>query len=212
MAKKAVTTERRAKLVFVLWLVVIMLLTACSTKQEGETARSEETSQESLQEADSSEAQKTEDSAKTTEPFGEFKSMTLSGEEVTQEVFAQADLTMVNIWGTFCSPCINEMPDLGELSRDYADRGFQMIGMLCDVEEPGDETALKIVDTTQADYMHIVASEDLTNGILSQVYAVPTTIFVDKDGKQVGVAYSGAQDKTTWKLIIEKMLVEVQQE
>lgn len=212
MAKKEVMTEKRVKIVFVLWLVVAMLLTACGTKQGEETAKSEETSQESVQEDDSSEAQKTEESTKSIEPFGEFKSMTLSGEEVTQEVFAQADLTMVNIWGTFCSPCINEMPDLGELSRDYADRGFQMIGMLCDVEEPGDETALKIVEATQADYMHIVASEDLTNGILSQVYAVPTTIFVDKDGKQVGVAYSGAQDKTTWKMIIEKMLVEVQQE
>lgn len=196
-------TGKRVRIVLVLWLMAAMLLAACSTEQREETARSKQAS---------TETQKTEKSTKSIEPFGEFKSMTLSGEEVTQEVFAQADLTMVNIWGTFCSPCINEMPDLGELSREYADRGFQMIGMLCDVEEPGDETALKIVDTTQADYMHIVASEDLTNGILSQVYAVPTTIFVDKDGKQVGEAYSGAQDKATWKMIIEKMLVEVQQE
>lgn len=196
-------TGKKVGIALMLWLMAAMLLAACGTKQREETAK--------LQEA-SSETQKTEKSTKSVKPFGEFKSMTLSGEEVTQEVFAQADLTMVNIWGTFCSPCINEMPDLGELSRDYADQGFQMIGMLCDVEEPGDETALKIVDTTQADYMHIVASEDLTNGILSQVYAVPTTIFVDKDGKQVGEAYSGAQDKTAWKLIIEKMLVEAQQE
>lgn len=196
-------TGKKVGIALILWLMAAMLLAACGTKQREETAK--------LQEA-SSETQKTEKSTKSVKPFGEFKSMTLSGEEVTQEVFAQADLTMVNIWGTFCSPCINEMPDLGELSRDYADQGFQMIGMLCDVEEPSDETALKIVDTTQADYMHIVASEDLTNGILSQVYAVPTTIFVDKDGKQVGEAYSGAQDKTAWKLIIEKMLVEAQQE
>ena len=131
--------------------------------------------------------QKTEETEETTEVttnniFGFFDTQTLEGEEVTEEIFTQADLTMVNIWGTFCGPCINEMPDLGEISREYKDKGFQIVGMLCDVAEPGDETALQIVEETNADYMHIVASDDLQGGILQYVTGVPTTIFVDKNG------------------------------
>lgn len=183
---------KKIKGIIVLLLMIAMALTACGKSNSADNTKADTSVDEEVK------------------PFGEFESMTLSGEAVTEEVFSQADLTMVNIWGTFCSPCINEMPELGELSRDYADRGFQMIGILCDVEETGDETALEIVEKTQADYMHIIASEDLVNGILSQVYAVPTTIFVDKDGNQIGEAYSGAQDKTTWQMIIEKMLVQVQ--
>lgn len=142
--------------------------------------------------------------------FGEFTSQMLDGTEVTQDIFAEADLTMVNIWGTFCGPCINEMPGLGELSREYEGSGVQIVGMLCDVYEPGDEKALEIVETTQADYTHIVGSEDLMKGTLGTVQAVPTTIFVDKEGKQVGKAYSGAADKDSWKELIEQMKAEVQ--
>ena len=142
--------------------------------------------------------------------FGHFSSQTLEGEEVTEEIFANADLTMVNIWGTFCGPCIAEMPDLGELSLEYADKGFQIIGVLCDVMEPGDETALEIVEETKADYTHLIASEDLTMNVLQYVSSVPTTVFIDKDGYVVGEVYSGARDKTTWELIINQKLVEGQ--
>jgi len=142
--------------------------------------------------------------------FGVFNSQTLEGEEVTEEIFANADLTMVNIWGTFCGPCISEMPDLGEISREYADKGFQIVGMLCDVMEPGDETALEIVGETKADYTHIIASEDLTMNVLQYVSSVPTTVFVDKEGNLVGEVYAGARDKTTWELIINQNLALVQ--
>lgn len=142
--------------------------------------------------------------------FGTFVSQTVDGTEVTQDIFAEADLTMVNIWGTFCGPCIAEMPELGELSREYEGSGVRIIGMLCDVYEPGDEEALEIIEATEADYMHIVASDDLMKGNLGAVQAVPTTVFVDKEGKQVGKAYSGATDKETWKQRIEELREEVQ--
>lgn len=139
------------------------------------------------------------------EVFGMFTAETLDGAEVTQDIFKEADLTMVNIWGTFCGPCIREMPELGEISREYEGQGVQIVGMLCDVYEAGDETALKIVEETKADYIHIVASPDLQNGILRQVQAVPTTVFVDSDGNQVGKAYTGSQDKESWIKIIEEV-------
>src|SRR5699024_5930416 len=59
--------------------------------------------------------------------FGEFEAETIDGESVTQDIFGQSKLTMVNIWGTFCGPCIQEMPELGEISRSYDTGEFQMI-------------------------------------------------------------------------------------
>ena len=60
--------------------------------------------------------------------------------------FLHISLKQLNIWGTFCGPCIAEMPELGELSREYEGSGVRIIGMLCDVYEPGDEEALEIID------------------------------------------------------------------
>ena len=57
----------------------------------------------------------------------EFTGEDLEGNKVdSKELFAKAKVTMINVWGTFCSPCIMEMPDLGELSREYADKDFQV--------------------------------------------------------------------------------------
>ena len=188
-----------------LMCVMMLVLTACGNKEEAAESTKEAVAETTEESTD----KETEETAEPVQIFGVFDTQTLEGEDVTEEIFANADLTMVNIWGTFCGPCIAEMPDLGEISREYADKGFQIVGMVCDVMEPGNETALEIVNETKADYTHVIASEDLTVNALQYVNAVPTTIFVDKDGNQVGKTYTGARDKTTWTLLIDKHLAEV---
>lgn len=189
----------RSRLLISLVLGMAVVLTACGSKTEPKTSEDSNT-QESSEKTDNT----------SSEPvFGTFESETLSGEAVNQDVFAKANLTMVNIWGTFCGPCIREMPDLGELNREYADKGFQIVGMISDVDTAGDDTANEIIDSTKADYTHIISSKDLRSGLLGQVQAVPTTIFVDKDGKQVGDVYTGAREKSQWQSVIDKLLKEV---
>ena len=185
--------NKKAKSITVLILSLALVLTACGSKPaEGST---ENKAEETTEEDGGGQASKT--------VFGTFESKTLDGEDVSQDIFSKADLTMVNIWGTFCGPCIKEMPELGELSRQYADKGVQIVGLISDVSDPGDETAEDIISTAKADYTHMVASNDLQNGILKEVYAVPATYFVDKDGNQVGKAYPGARDMDSWAKIID---------
>lgn len=137
--------------------------------------------------------------------LGEFTTVTLEGEEVNQDIFAQSELTMLNIWGTFCGPCIQEMPELGELAEEYEGK-MQIIGLIADVAEAENEAAMEIVEYTGADYMHIVNSMDLQAGYLGQVQAVPTTVFLDKEGKMIGEEYLGARSKDDWKKIIEEVM------
>lgn len=175
---------------FAVLLTAVMVLTAC---QSGK---------------DSSSSAKTK-TVEQKEVFGDFQTHTLDGEPADQEIFGQARLTMVNVWATFCGPCINEMPDLGELSRSYDSSEFQIVGLISDVTEAEDENARKIVSDTQADYVHLVASEDLMNGALQKINVVPTTIFVDQDGMQVGGVYAGAKSMEAWKEIVDGYLKEV---
>ena len=140
--------------------------------------------------------------------FGSFESVTLDGNEVTQDIFKEADLTMVNIWGTFCGPCISEMPDLGELADEYAEKGVKIVGIVSDVTEPGNEEAKAIVEETGADYTHIVTDPSMLDGYLAGVQAVPTTVFVDGEGKKVGDIYTGSRSKEEWSGIIDELLEE----
>lgn len=159
--------------------------------------------------------------APAAEPAGILSSFTatdLSGNEVDQSIFADYDLTMVNVWATFCGPCIQEMPELGEISREYAEAGvsFQIVGIVSDLPDRFgnvNESLLKnandIVSASDAGFTHLIPSDTLYP-LLSQITAVPTTLFVDKDGKQVSYALAGSRDKAAWKAVIEEMLKEVQ--
>ena len=51
----------------------------------------------------------------------------------------------------------------------------------------------------------VVAQEGATS-LMMQVQAVPTTIFVDKEGKQVGMGVMGARDKDAWSAMIQELL------
>ena len=133
-----------------------------------------------------------------------------------ESIFADHKLTMINIWATFCSPCINEMPELGELNAEYAGEGFQVVGIAIDtlnsdgsVSDSQVELAREIVGETHADYLHLLPSADLIRLKLNQVTAVPETIFVDSEGNQVGTSYLGARSSSEWAEIIEDLLNEV---
>ena len=191
-------TGKAGKWAALIWMGILsaMLLCACG-KRENASADGNGGSAEAASESESE-----------SRVFGTFRSETLDGEAVTQEILEGTDLTMVNIWATFCRPCISEMPDLAALNEEYADRGFQVVGIISDVTQAGDETAGEIVSMTGADYTHIVASDDLRSGFLRIVNVVPTTIFLDREGKRVGETYSGSRSKEGWAEIIELLMEE----
>lgn len=148
--------------------------------------------------------------------LGRFSARDLDGNAVDAGIFTEYKLTMVNVWATFCTPCIGEMPELGDLHRDYADKGFQIVGIVADAADSSGgllpdlvETAGHIVELTGADYPHLLPSEDLNDALLKNVAAVPTTIFVDKTGSQVGEVYVGAKSSEEWRSIIDQLLAEI---
>ena len=123
-----------------------------------------------------------------------FKTKDINGNEVTESIFKEKDLTVVNIWGTFCSPCIEEMPELGEWAKKMPDN-VQIVGLVCDIESDDDEThkglAKTIMEKANADFVQIIANNDLSS-ITNWVTGVPTTIFVDKDCNIIGEPIVGA--------------------
>ncbi len=149
--------------------------------------------------------------------FSNFKSIDISGKTVSQELFLDSKITMVNIWATFCPPCLKEMPELGEIAAEYAEKGVKIVGIVTDVQERDGsisnkqvDLAKSIIQETKADYLHILPSNDLYYAKLADVVAVPETVFLDKDGNVLGKPYLGSRDKEGWIKIIEELLDEVE--
>lgn len=194
----------------------LMMTAACSSAADDSPADSAP-STSSAGESSSGESQAQSNEKNTA--LGEFSVTDLEGAAVDQTIFAGRNLTMVNIWGTFCGPCIDEMPDLGQLNAEYADQGFQIVGIVVDtLDQNGNpvqsqlDTAKEIVEKTGAAYTHLIPNIDLMRKPkMTESPYIPTTFFVDGSGNTVGKLYSGKKSKKEYSKIIEQLLAEVQQ-
>ena len=138
--------------------------------------------------------------------------VTIDGGKMSADVFANAKLTMINVWATFCGPCINEMPDLGEIAGAYDAAEFQLIGIVADAMEGEADMiaeAEEIIAETGADYMHLLLNEELYMNLVGASDSVPTTYFFNQKGELLGYLV-GAQSKEGWEGIINGLLEELE--
>lgn len=143
---------------------------------------------------------------------GSFTTEDINGEEYTEAVFQEADLTMVNVFATWCGPCVNEIPYLAELDEKMKDKGVQVIGIVMDAvkgtekDEEGIKKAQILAEKTKAEYPFLLPDSGYMNGRLSYVQAFPETFFVDKNGNIVGETYSGSRSLEEWEEIVNTEL------
>jgi thiol-disulfide isomerase/thioredoxin len=137
--------------------------------------------------------------------FPAFSSRGLEGEAVTDAVFTGAKLTMINIWATWCPPCIAEMPDLGRLARSMPE-GSQLVGVILDAGDSGAlDKAKGILAKANADFLQILPADAMWP-VIGEVDAIPTTIFVDSRGNVVGEPLVGSRPEEAYRSEIEKIL------
>ncbi|QXM05359.1 TlpA family protein disulfide reductase [Crassaminicella indica] len=136
-----------------------------------------------------------------------FETKDLNSEKITSDIFKDYKITMVNIWGTFCSPCVEEMPDIGKAYKNLP-KGSNIIGICVDAGDDEDtvEAAQKIMKKSNADFRVLIPDDVLKKQLLDFVTFFPTTIFVDEKGNIVGDVYNGGRSEEDYrKAIIEKL-------
>lgn len=119
---------------------------------------------------------------------------TLSDVAYGPNLLKEAEVTMINVWTTTCPYCIEEMPMLEELSKEIASEGVQIIGIIGDGAYNSSQ-AQAIIDRTGVEYVNIIPDKSFMKTIMEIAYAVPTTIYVDKDGRILGEPVLGARSK-----------------
>lgn len=131
--------------------------------------------------------------AANTGTFPCFSTSDLEGNPVDNTSFADYSLTMINIWGTFCGPCIEEMPDLETMSKSMPE-GTRLVGLVTDaLDEEHRTLAKKILSESGVTYENWITGDALTNYVNEHVTGVPTTLFIDSNGQIIGDAIIGAQ-------------------
>ena len=192
-------------------LLMVGLLAGCGNEKEPSQPSAEQAQPQQTEEAQPS----------TDQPqaqAGIFQTMQMTdfdGNEVDKSLFEGHRLTMVNIWATFCNPCLSEMPELGELAAEYAkeEGGVQIIGICTDITDLSGNTtqeavdgAKQIVEMTGAAYPHLIPNDEFMAFLMQEGPGVPTTFFVDENGEVIGDEVVGAKSKDAWQQEIESRL------
>ena len=146
-----------------------------------------------------------------------LKAKTIDDKDFTQNDFAKYDITLVNVFATWCTPCVREIPELEKLHQEMKDKGVNVVGVVFDtVDEGGEnkdiiERAKLIKEKTKATYDFVKPDSTYLNGRLIGIQGFPETFFVDKNGNIVGETVVGSRDFNGWKTIVEKELKDLKE-
>jgi len=88
-------------------------------------------------------------------------------------------VVMLNLWATWCPPCIAEMPLLNDLADRYSEKGLALVGIA------GDENADDVRAFVQETPLHFDVLLD-PHGAVGTEYGItgyPETFLIDREGK-----------------------------
>ncbi|MCB0669832.1 MAG: redoxin domain-containing protein [Saprospiraceae bacterium] len=98
-------------------------------------------------------------------------------------------LRLINVWATWCGPCIIEYPEFLVLQRMYGARDFEFVSISADKPEEHDK-ALKFLEKQESGVTNYLFSLDDKYALIEAVDpdwngALPYTLLVDTEGNKV---------------------------
>jgi len=117
-------------------------------------------------------------------------------------------VTVVNIWATWCGPCILEMPTLDRLAGAYKDKPVAVVTVSLDGERQKDKAVAFIARFPNLDFYQDPKMK-LPYDLLPPTSAMPTTVIYGKDGVERGRIMGPAEwSGPDARAVIDKLLAE----
>jgi len=88
-------------------------------------------------------------------------------------------VVLINIWATWCPPCVKEMPSMEKLYRELKDEGFEILAVSIDVS--GAKAVLPFMKKHKLSFPALIDTKGAINN-LYQTTGVPESFIIDKDG------------------------------
>ncbi|MEZ0262410.1 MAG: TlpA disulfide reductase family protein [Alphaproteobacteria bacterium] len=103
-----------------------------------------------------------------------------AGQETGLEAF-HGKVVLVNLWATWCTPCIAELPSLEELQVKYGDQGLQVLPVALDRDK---DAAAAEAFMREKNIMRLSSLHDKNRAVMGKwgYEGVPTSILLDRKG------------------------------
>ncbi len=131
----------------------------------------------------------------------DFTLQSLDGKNIQLSSY-KGQAVLLNFWATWCGPCKIEMPWFVELQKEYGPQGLQIVGVAMD--DASKEEITKFVKEMGVNYTILLGKESVGQEY-GGVNVLPTTFFIDRDGKIVAREF-GLQSRGLFVDNIKKAL------
>ena len=141
-------------------------------------------------------------------PFDFQLTNAASGEAIALADF-KGKVCIVDIWGTWCPPCREEIPSFIKLQEKFGDAGFQMIGLNQESGKDEEAKVKKVTDYIESagiNYPCALLSEEILDQV-PDFGGFPTTLFIDRTGT-VRLKVVGLHEYEFLEAIVETLLAE----
>lgn len=138
----------------------------------------------------------------------DFSLQTVDGKTVARKD-SHGKVLVLNIWGTWCPPCMAEIPAFVELHRRHAEKGLSIVGLTWEKVQDPKEAAWRVqrvVKDFKVPYPCALVPKDLLQSI-PNLSGFPTTIIYGRDGVPRAVEV-GARDLRTLEALVQPLLAE----
>lgn len=126
------------------------------------------------------------------------------------EYIGQGKWVVLNIWGTRCPPCREEMPELVRFHDEHKNDNAIVVGIAIDFPSYGyadKDDVIAFADDYLIDFPLLLSDSSITERIgLGRLNGLPTTYLFTPDGEVIGVQVGGITQKILEDFIIKKEL------
>ena len=115
----------------------------------------------------------------------------------------RGQVVLLNFWATWCPPCIEEIPDLVQLQKDYQGRGVTVVGIA--LESGGAEAVQSFMQRMGMQYPVVLGDIDVAQRY--RVMGIPASFLLDRTGHLVR-RWNGPRSKAVFARQIDAVLAE----
>lgn len=133
----------------------------------------------------------------------DFSLQTLSGDTV-QLADYRGKIVLLNFWTSWCPPCKAEMPEIQSLYEAYQAQGLIVLGINITVLDDRVEVERFVKELGLSFPILLDESGDISNP-LYRVIRIPTSYFIDQEGKIYSVQFGAMSRERIEQLIQDKL-------
>jgi peroxiredoxin len=115
-------------------------------------------------------------------PVPPFRAQTIDAPVKTRTpVDYRGDVLVLNVWATWCPPCVEEMPSFQKLHEAYAEEGLRIVAI--SIDDPGAADLIRAFRATHGLTFEILHDPESMITDLLPRFAVPQTLVIDRRGR-----------------------------